>query len=70
LSCGLAILACFSQEQPAHHVDQLAATLKLPASAAAEDAHNLIELGYLCQDASGDYRLAERLPRSLVFVCG
>jgi IclR family pca regulon transcriptional regulator len=61
LQAGLAILNCFSSEQPVLGIAQLAEQLSMSRSTTHRYASTLVALGYLEQDAARRYRLAPRV---------
>lgn len=58
LERGLAILACFTPEQPVLGITQLAEQIGATRSTTHRYVSTLVSLGYLEQDASHKYRLA------------
>lgn len=61
LRAGLAILNCFSAEQPVLGIANLADELSMSRSTTHRYASTLVALGYLEQDQSRRYRLAPRV---------
>ncbi len=61
LKAGLAILNCFSAEQPVLGIANLADELSMSRSTTHRYASTLVALGYLEQDQSRRYRLAPRV---------
>ena len=60
LEYGVRLLACFTGEQPAWPVSELAEEIGLSRSTAHRYARTLVALGYLEQDKESRYRLALR----------
>jgi IclR family transcriptional regulator, pca regulon regulatory protein len=60
LEYGVQLLACFTAEQPAWQVSELADEVGLGRSTAHRYAKTLVALGYLEQDRQSRYRLALR----------
>ena len=60
LEYGVQLLACFTAEQPAWQVSELADEIGLGRSTAHRYAKTLVALGYLEQDRQSRYRLALR----------
>jgi len=60
LEYGVQLLACFTAEQPAWQVSELADEVGLGRSTAHRYAKTLVALGYLEQDKQSRYRLALR----------
>lgn len=60
LEYGMAMLECFSGENPALGIAQLAKTLEIGRSTTHRYATTLLMLGYLEQDGKRKYRLAAR----------
>jgi IclR family pca regulon transcriptional regulator len=61
LVAGLAILNCFSAEQPVLGIANLASELSMSRSTTHRYASTLVALGYLEQDQARRYRLAPRV---------
>ena len=61
LRAGLAILNCFSAEQPVRGIANLADELSMSRSTTHRYASTLVALGYLEQDQARRYRLAPRV---------
>jgi IclR family pca regulon transcriptional regulator len=61
LQAGLAILNCFSAQQPVLGIARLADELNMSRSTTHRYASTLVALGYLEQDHSRRYRLAPRV---------
>jgi IclR family transcriptional regulator, pca regulon regulatory protein len=61
LQAGLAILNCFSAEQPVLGIARLADELNMSRSTTHRYASTLVALGYLEQDQARRYRLAPRV---------
>jgi IclR family transcriptional regulator, pca regulon regulatory protein len=61
LQAGLAILNCFSAEQPVLGIAKLADELNMSRSTTHRYASTLVALGYLEQDQARRYRLAPRV---------
>jgi IclR family pca regulon transcriptional regulator len=61
LRAGLAILNCFSAEQPVLGIANLAQELSMSRSTTHRYASTLVALGYLEQDQARRYRLAPRV---------
>ncbi len=61
LRAGLAILNCFSAEQPVRGIANLADELSMSRSTTHRYASTLVALGYLEQDHARRYRLAPRV---------
>src|SRR5580704_1123336 len=61
LRAGLAILNCFSAEQPVLGIANLADELSMSRSTTHRYASTLVALGYLEQDQARRYRLAPRV---------
>lgn len=60
LEYGVQLLACFTAQQPAWQVSELADAVGLGRSTAHRYAKTLVALGYLEQDKQSRYRLAQR----------
>jgi DNA-binding IclR family transcriptional regulator len=70
LECGVRLLACFTAEQPAWQVSELADEIGLGRSTTHRYAKTLVALGYLEQDKQRRYRLAHRAGRPGMAVIG
>jgi DNA-binding IclR family transcriptional regulator len=70
LEYGIAILACFSAEQPLLRISDLADMVELSRSTTHRYAMTLVVLGYLEQDKARRYRLANNAARQGMTVIG
>jgi IclR family pca regulon transcriptional regulator len=70
LEYGVQLLACFTAEQPARQISELADEVGLGRSTAHRYAKTLVALGYLEQDRQSRYRLALRAGRPGTAIVG
>lgn len=70
LEYGVRLLACFSAEQPAWQISELADEINLGRSTAHRYAKTLVALGYLEQDRQRRYRLSRLAGRPGMAIVG
>lgn len=70
LECGVRLLACFTAEQPAWQISELADEIGMGRSTTHRYAKTLVALGYLEQDKQRRYRLAHWAGRPGMAVIG
>jgi len=70
LECGVRLLACFTAEQPAWQISELADEIGMGRSTTHRYAKTLVALGYLEQDKHRRYRLAHPAGRPGMAVIG